>query len=135
MQKDEIEVKKQEILIELKALDEELKKLNSHLENMDLQLNELEESKDVLNRFSELKKEDEIRVPISSGIYIKASILDTKNLMINVGSGVSVEKTPSQVIKILDSQIDEISGYRLQLIEQMKILISRIEEIQNTLQG
>ena len=99
---------------------------------MDEQIAELNESKLVVNKFSDLKKGDEMRVPLTSGIYIKASILDTKNLMINVGSNVTVEKTPLQVAKILDNQLEELSKYREQLIEQMKILIMRIEEIQTS---
>lgn len=129
------ENEKQELMIELKALDEELKKLNSHLENMDQQIAELDDSKHVVNEFSELKKNDELRVPLSSGIYIKASILDTKSLMINVGSNVTVEKTPEQVTKILDNQLEELSNYRKQLVEQMKLLINRIEEIQNNFEA
>ncbi len=126
---------KQELMVELKTLDDELKKLNAHLENMNEQIAELNDSKEIVNKFSELRKQDEIRVPLASGIYIKASILDTENLMINVGSGVTVEKTPSQVNNILDKQLEELSGYREQLIEQMKMLIARIEEIQNNLEG
>ena len=121
----------QELMIELKTLDEELKKLNTHLENMDNQMGELEISKQIINKFSELNKGDELRVPLTSGIYVKAQILDTKNLMINVGSNITVEKTPKQVTKILDGQLTELSKYRDQLVGQMKVLINRIEEIQS----
>ena len=132
---DKKKADKQDLMLELRALDEELKKLNSHLENMDGQLAELDESKQVVNKFSKLTKGEELRVPLASGIYIKASILDTKSLMINVGSNVTVEKTPEQVSKILDSQLEELSGYREQLVEQMKMLIARIEEIQAVFDG
>ena len=121
----------QELMIELKTLDEELKKLNTHLDNMDNQMGELEISKQIINKFSELNKGDELRVPLTSGIYVKAQILDTKNLMINVGSNITVEKTPKQVTKILDGQLTELSKYRDQLVGQMKVLINRIEEIQS----
>ncbi len=122
---------KQELMLELKALDEELKKLNNHLQGMDEQLAELESSRQTVIEFSNLKKGDELRVPLSSGIYIKSNVMDEKKLMINVGAGVTVEKTPDDVLKILDSQFAELSGYREQLIGQMKILIERIDEIQS----
>jgi prefoldin alpha subunit len=135
MSKNKKKENKQELMIELKTLDDELKKLNTHLENMNEQIAELNDSKHIVNKFSELKKQDEIRVPLSSGIYIKASISDTKNLMINVGGNVTVEKTPKQVIEILDSQLTELSGYRDQLIGQMQTIIARIEEIQSDFEG
>ena len=121
---------KEELYTELKALDEEVKALNSHLERIDEQLSELGSSKRVVNEFSELKKGEELRVLLSSGIYVKAELADTKNLMVNVGANVSVEKTPEEVAKILDSQLVELSGYRESLVGQMKTKIKRIEEIQ-----
>lgn len=122
--------RKQELYSELKELDEEIKKLNTHLEHVDEQLAELNSSKLIVNKFTELKKGDELRVPITSGIYMKAELTDIKQLMVNVGSNVTVEKTPADVIKILDNQLIELSKYREEIVKQMKEIIVRIEEIQ-----
>ncbi len=124
------EEKKQELYTELKALDDEIKKLNSHLENLDEQISDLNSSKIVVNKFSELKKGDDLRVPLTSGIYAKASLSNSKKLMINVGAGVTVEKSVDEITKILDSQITELVSYRENVVAQMKVLIVRIEEIQ-----
>jgi prefoldin alpha subunit len=124
------EEEKKELYFELKQLDEEVKKLNTHLENVDDQLAELNSSIDIINKFSELKKGEELRVPITSGIYIKSELTDTTNLMINVGSGVTVEKTPIEVTKILNSQVTELNKYRADITSQMTVIIKRIEEIQ-----
>ncbi len=122
--------RKQELYSELKELDEEIKKLNTHLEHVDEQLAELNSSKLIVNKFTELKKGDELRVPITSGIYMKAELTDIKQLMVNVGSNVTVEKSPGEVIKILDNQLTELSKYREEIVKQMKEIIVRIEEIQ-----
>jgi prefoldin alpha subunit len=122
--------RKHELYTELKDLDEEIKKLNSHLEHVDEQLAELNSSKLVVNKFTELKKGDEMRVPITSGIYIKAELTDVKKMMVNVGSNVTVERSPEDVLKILDSQLMELSTYRGDIVSKMKVLIVRIEEIQ-----
>ena len=124
------EDKKQELYLELKALDEEVKKLNTQLENVDEQLDELNSSKEIINKFIELKKDDELRVPITSVIYVKAQLLDTQKLMINVGSGITVERTPKDVTKILDSQVQELGKYRENIVVQMRTIIDRIEVIQ-----
>ncbi len=124
------EKRKQQLYMELKELDEEIKKLNTHLENIDEQLEELNSSKEVVLKFLELKKGDELRVPITSGIYVKATLDDIKQLMVNVGSGVTVERNPKDVVAILDSQLNELNNYRTNLVSQMKVLIVRIEEIQ-----
>jgi len=121
---------KEKIYHELKELDEQIKGLNSHLEKVDEQLTELNSSKLILNKFSELKRGDELRVPLTNGIYIKASLMDTKKLLVNVGASVAVEKTPEQIIKILDSQLSELVEYREKIVNNMKKLIARVEEIQ-----
>ena len=83
-----------------------------------------------MNKFSDLKVGNELKVPITSGVYINAELKNTKKLLVNVGSGMTVEKTPKQVTKILDSQLTELVKYREQVVNQMKSLIDRIEEIQ-----
>ncbi len=122
--------KKNELYMEVKALDEQIKSMNAHLERIDEQIAELDSNKNVLNKFSDLKVGDELKVPITSGVYINAELKNTKKLLVNVGAGMTVEKTPEQVTKILDSQLTELVKYREQVISNIKSLIDQIEEIQ-----
>ncbi|MFH2020118.1 MAG: prefoldin subunit alpha [archaeon] len=124
------EKKRKELYYELRELDAEIKKFNTHLETLDEQVAELDSSKTAVAKFTELSKGNEMRVPLSSGIYVKTTLADPKKLMINVGVGVAVEKTPEQVLAILQGQIDELTSYRTDLVGQMKIMIARIEKIQ-----
>lgn len=121
---------KQQLYTELKQLDEEIKKLNAHAENIDEQVSELASNKAVLSKFSELKAGDEMRVPLVSGVYFNCQLKDTKNVLVNVGANVAVEKSPAEVIEIFEGQIKELNEYRENLVGQMKALIKRIEEIQ-----
>jgi prefoldin alpha subunit len=128
--KEKINKRKQELYVELKDLDTQIKQLNAHIENIDEQIADLNSNKQTLNKFSELKPGAELRVPLSSGIYVKAELKDIKKVMVNVGASVTVEKTPEEVVVILDGQITELNSYRETLIAQIKQLIVRIEEIQ-----
>jgi prefoldin alpha subunit len=127
---EKIDKKKKEAYYELRELDQEIKKLNSHLETIDEQVSDLDSSASAVRKFTELKKGDELRVPLSSGVYVKAELTDSKKLMINVGVGVAVEKSADEVLLILDGQVSELKGYRQSLVKQMKSMIARIEEIQ-----
>ncbi|MBN2368793.1 prefoldin subunit alpha [Candidatus Woesearchaeota archaeon] len=122
--------RKQELYMQLRELDEHIKNMNTHLEKIDEQIAELSSSKVIVSKFTELKKGDELKVPIASGVYITASLEDTKKLLVNVGASVTVEKTPVEVLTLLDSQLDELSTYRETLVGNMKELIKRIEVIQ-----
>jgi prefoldin alpha subunit len=122
--------RRQELYLELKELDTEIKNVNAHVENIDEQLSELQSNKLILSKFIELKSGDELRVPLVSGVYFKAELKDTKKVMVNVGANVTVEKSPLEVIEILESQVNELTDYRGNLVIQMKQLIERIEKIQ-----
>ena len=131
VQKEDLNTeRKQELYVELKELDEQIKKMNAHLEQIDSQMADMNSSRVVVAKFTDLKKGDELRVPLASGVYIKASLEDTDKLLVNIGAKVAVEKNPEEVIELLDSQIEELSGYRDTLIGNMKELIKRIEIIQ-----
>jgi prefoldin alpha subunit len=122
--------KRKELYMELRELDGEIKKVNTHVENIDEQLSELQSNKQILSKFIELKSGDDLRVPLVSGVYFKAELKDTKHVMVNVGANVTVEKTPLEVIEILEGQVNELTEYRATLVGQMKQLIERIEKIQ-----
>ncbi len=122
--------KKKELYLELKELDQEIKKLNANVENIDEQISELESNKSIIGKFTGLKANDELRVPLVSGVYFKAKLVDTKSVMVNVGANVTVEKPPLEVVEILEGQTNELNDYRANLIAQMKQLIERIEQIQ-----
>lgn len=121
---------RKELYAELKELDNEIKKANSHIENIDEQVAELQSNKKILGKFADLNIGDELRVPLVSGVYFKAELKDTKNVMVNVGANVTVEKSPQEVIEILGGQVAELVEYKSTLVTQMKELIVRIEEIQ-----
>lgn len=125
--------KNKELYYELKELEEQIQKIHAKIENTDEQIVEINTNKIILEKFKELKKGDEMRVPLTSGVYIKAELKDVSKVLINVGANVTLEKTPDEVIEILDSQLLEIANYREKLVKNMKAIITRIEEIQKEL--
>ncbi|NTV24374.1 MAG: prefoldin subunit alpha [Nanoarchaeota archaeon] len=125
---------KTKVYAELQELDGEVKELNSHLEKLDEQLAEVNASRLAVEQISNVAEGEELRVPLANGVYIKAKLFDPKHIMINVGADVTVEKEPTEVIEILDSQITELAAYRERILESMKAIISRVEEIQRQIE-
>ncbi|MEM3374073.1 MAG: prefoldin subunit alpha [Candidatus Woesearchaeota archaeon] len=130
----ELEQEKKEKYYELRQLNENIKELHEHIERMEEQITELKANKVILKKFSELKPGKELRVPLASGIYIIAELKDTSKVMINVGSDITVEKKPEEVIEILETQVKELVDYRKTLVEKIKSMIERAEELQSYLQ-
>ncbi len=62
----------------------------------------------IKSSLDEIKENKEIFVSLGAGIFLKAKILNTNKLLVNVGNNVFVEKTPEEIKKLIDEQIEEI---------------------------
>ena len=72
---------------------------------------------------------------------VKATLHDTKNTLVGIGAGVSVEKSTEEAIAFLKDRITEMdaSGKRLteslgKLSEQMRAVEQRMQEIYASVQ-
>ena len=62
----------------------------------------------------------EILMPLSGGIYAKAELKDSKNLIVNVGSNITVTKDVDSTKKLIETQIDEIQKLQKNLVIQLQ---------------
>ena len=58
--------------------------------------------------------------PLSSGIYAKAQLKDSKNLIVNVGSSITVVKDVNSAKKMIEDQIEEIKKLQENLVDQLQ---------------
>jgi len=112
---------------ELQALFGEFQELNQGLQQIEKQLSlianqvvELTVSKQYLEDLHKVKEGTPILVPISNGIYAKASLLDNEQLIVNIGANTMLPKTKSEAQSLIDSQITELREMQAALSEEMK---------------
>ena len=67
-------------------------------------------------------KDEEIMIPLGSGVLIKGKIVDDSKFLINVGANVILEKTASEAKKIIDEQIKELGTAEEMLQKELKNL-------------
>jgi prefoldin alpha subunit len=91
--------------MEFKMLDQYIKQLQSQLEMITHQLIELNATSNSLNEFNNLSAGKEMFVPLSSGIFAKASIKDTSELLVNVGANVAVKKDVNSTKKLIQKRL------------------------------
>jgi len=75
------------------------------LENKKAELELIKQSIDDLKN----KKDSEIFVPIGAGILMHGKIVDDKNLLVNIGANVIVQRTTEETRQLIDEQIKEIT--------------------------
>lgn len=115
---------------EFQQIEEQIKQVTNQLQELNNKILELEYLKTSLDEISGYKKGDEILAPLSSGIFVKAKLEDTKELLVNVGSGTVIGKDIDSTKKLMDGQIEEIENIRHQYMHQMQELTVQAQQVE-----
>lgn len=76
------------------------------------------------------ESEVESLMPVGIGVYIKALVPPVKKLLVNVGAGVTIEKSREDTINYIESRIKEFEVALRQLANQKQQIGMRMEQIQ-----
>ena len=127
--------KAQEMYMEFQVLDQHIKQLQKQLEMVTHQLIELTVTSNSLDEFNNIKNEKEVFVPLSSGIFAKASIKDTSQLLVNVGANVVVKKDVAETKKLISNQIEEIKKVQKNMIDELDKMTEHAAQLEKQLQN
>lgn len=76
------------------------------------------------------QKEVESLVPVGIGVYMRALIPPVEKLLVNVGAGVTIEKSKQDAINYVESRIKEFEVALRQLAGQKQQIETRMAQIQ-----
>ena len=128
------EQKAQEMYMEYQMLDQHIKKMQSQIETITSQLMEATSTRHSLDELEKMKTGKEIFVPISSGIFVKGTINNTKDLLVNVGAGAVVQKDLPSAKILIQAQIDEMKKVHEKMANEIEKMAKRAAEIEQELQ-
>ena len=98
--------------LEMQTIQQQANQVREQLSQLQEQVDEIHLVASSLDELKDINKGDEILVPIVNGIFIKAQVLDTDHVKMNVGSGTVTDKTIDQAKTLLLSQAGEIEEIR-----------------------
>ncbi len=124
----------QEIYMEYQMLDQHIKKMQAQLEAITNQLMEATSTNNAIDELDSIKSGREIFVPISSGIFVKAEIKSTSDLLVNVGAGAVVQKDRASAKKLVQDQIEEMKKIHTRMVNELEKMAARAGEIEQALQ-
>ncbi len=121
--------------MQLQLMQQQMEEVNKHLTMLSEQNAELEVSLEALHELKQTKVNNEFLAPIANGIFVKGELKDTKKLIVNVGSNVTVEKNVPEVIELLREQqigltanLQEAEAVMQQLNNQAMMLYQELQE-------
>ena len=120
--------------MEFQTIQQQLQQLTEHVEQMNQQAAELEISINAVKELEKTPVNNEFLAPLANGIFVKGELKNNSNLIVNVGSNVTVERTPKEVIKLLHTQrvdvvertakaeavVEQLSAYALKLYKEVE---------------
>jgi len=77
----------------------------------------------------------ETLLPILQGIFLKVDIKELKGIVVNIGNNVCVEKTKEQTVTMLQKQLDDISQFEQELLQQISKFAEKAKEIEKGLKN
>ena len=129
------EKKAQEMYMEFQMLDQHIKQMQKQLEMVTHQLIELNATSSSLDEFRKIGPGKEVFVPLSSGIFAKAGIKDTSEVLVNVGANVAVKKDIESTKRLIQSQMEEIRKIQKQMVDELEKLTSHAAQLEMKLQS
>ncbi|MBQ7979963.1 MAG: prefoldin subunit alpha [Candidatus Methanomethylophilaceae archaeon] len=89
-------------------------------------LDEVNMANESIRALMAAKEGDEIMVPIGASSFMNVKVTSNKNIVVGVGSGISVEKTPEDANKYMEANAAELS-------EALKKTVDALQEVQQAL--
>lgn len=117
----------QQKYLQFKVLQQQQQQLQEYLEALHSQQRELENSINGIKELSEVTLETEVLASIANGIFVKTKLKDNSLLIVNVGANVTVEKSLSEVLTLLEQQAKDLQ-------EKIPMTEAVLQELQQQIQ-
>ena len=111
----------------------QIKGLQEQLQSVDEKRQELEEAAESISKLKEAQKGTKILVPVTSGIFARATLDKSDEMLVNVGSNVCVNKTAEEAGDILKAKLLELTGYQESMLEELNRLTDQADKLEKEL--
>ena len=105
----------QEMITFYQALHNHTEQLQKYLAEMQAHLKVLQQLQEHLKTLETTTEETDLFVPINAGVFMKAKTQKNDKVLLQVGAGVCVEKTPQEAQETIAKQIEQVLEVMTQL--------------------
>ncbi len=125
----------QEQYVALQILDHQIKQAQKQIMAIEEQVTELESVMSAVAELASQEASSEMFVPLSSGIFVKTTLKETKQVLVNVGANVLVKKEVAQTQELLQAQMNELRDLQQQIAEQVQKFATEAQTVQEKVQS
>lgn len=92
-------------------------------------------SREAVNSTKETDRKKSLWSPVGSGSFLKASLEDSKSMIVSIGANVFVEETKSRALEILEERREEASKVLAELEIQTEHYLGELQKLEEYLQN
>lgn len=109
MTKEDDQRKLQNLMMQIRSYQSTLQEISRQNAMTEKAIAELEATINALQDLPK-SKESEALVPIGAGVFVKANLLDKKNVVVAVGSGINITKSAKDTVTYLQERKSRIEA-------------------------
>ncbi len=128
-----LDLEQQRTIMDLQMQEQRIKQLEAQINAIQKQAGEMQGITESLETIDKSEKENEVLLPIGRGIFVKNKIT-SKNVLLNIGSGVVIEKNAKDTIKLVNEQTRKLSQMSQEYQEEIINISRKIEQTISKLQ-
>ena len=118
----------------MESYKERVEALSRQVQVLRVSLEEVTMSSDALKAFKNAKEGDEIMVPVGASSFITVKVTSNRNVVVGIGSNISVEKDIDDAISYMDANNAEIAEALKKSAEALNEAQQALTTISNAVQ-
>ncbi len=121
--------------MEMRYLEQTAEALQQRISMVNAAITDVTYANATLDGIEKQKEKDEMLVPIGGSSYVKVKLADQVNVIVGIGSGVSVEKTIADAKADLKERLDELEKTMASAQQQFSQVAERINSGRSRLES
>ena len=89
----------------------------------------LQITEETVENLDKLQDGQEFLLPLGNFAYLKAKIMDTSNVLVNVGASLVLEKTIVKAKEDFEQQLEDLNKIQIQLRQAMQQVMQQMQKI------
>lgn len=114
-------------------LDAEIKSLEEQHLAAERIISDMNKTSATLKGLKDPDNEQDVMIPIGSGVYLEGKITNWQRIHVNVGSGTIVPKSLDEALELLDEQMKNYRGLIGEITKTIQDKVMQIQQIENEL--
>jgi len=133
MSEDERNLEK--ILVELNAYEQQAQILQRRIDLINSSLQEIALTSESLDELKNVEEDNEVLMPLGSGVYVKAKIVERKKVIFSIGADIVADKDITAAQLSLDQRSSALQNALQSTGQQLQQMAGRMNELNRQAQA